>query len=72
MEEKLLAGQGRQETRAKLSHFYGLDQQQRQDTPASTPAAQVSAAVPKVSPFLAFIDGNRIEHDKDMEWSHPS
>jgi hypothetical protein len=45
MEDKLLAGQGRQETRAKLSHFYGLDQQQRQDAPASTAAAQVSAAV---------------------------
>jgi hypothetical protein len=44
MEDKLLAGQGRQETRAKLSHFYGLDQ--RQDTLASTPAAQ---AVPIVS-----------------------
>jgi hypothetical protein len=47
MEDKLLAGQGRQETRAKLSHFYGLDQ--RQDIPASTAAAQVSAAVLIVS-----------------------
>jgi hypothetical protein len=46
MEDKLLAGQGRHETRAKLSHFYGLDQQQRQD---STAAAQVRAAVPIVS-----------------------
>jgi hypothetical protein len=54
MEDKLLAGQGRQETRAKLSHFYGLDQQQRQDTPASTPAVQVSAAVLIVSFKFAY------------------